>query len=239
MVTPRDRTPVLGIVPADPDQLTLGGLDAPAQSAPSQADTGADEEVDTALAVREPPVCGEWSYDTEEISEARANATFVPTPALSQPAISVRIDGKDLRRGEPLTPIVPPPIAPRPAPRAPTPATPLPALEELKSIHEAHPGDEQTALALSGALSKRGNIEGALGVLQRAIDAGGDGITLRCARSTILSTRLRYDEAETELRRALKSKAVARSGATPWTPSPSSCGTTPSRARDTSISARR
>jgi Flp pilus assembly protein TadD len=206
MVTPRDRTPVLGIAPADPDQLTLGGLDAPASAPPPQAEGGVSEEGDAAVPVREPPVCGEWSFDTEEMSESRAHAVIVPTPALAQPAISVRIDGKDLRRGESIVPVVPPRAPPRPAPRAPAPATPLPALEELKSIHEAHPGDEQTALALSGALSKRGNIEGALGVLQRAIEAGGDGITLRCAKATILSTRLRYDDAEQELRRALKSK---------------------------------
>ena len=87
-----------------------------------------------------------------------------------------------------------------------TPPTPLPALDELKSIHDAHPGDEQTALVLSHALARRGNIEGALGVLQRAIDSGGDGVILRCARATILSGRLRYDDAERELKRAQKVK---------------------------------
>jgi Flp pilus assembly protein TadD len=90
------------------------------------------------------------------------------------------------------------------APRALTPPTPLPAFDELKSIHEAHPGDAGSAIALATALDKRGNIEGALTVLLRAIDAGADAVTLRCARATILSGRLRYDDAEAELKRAAK-----------------------------------
>ena len=41
-------------------------------------------------------------------------------------------------------------------------------------------------------------------MLLRAIDAGADGVVLRCARATILSNRLRYDDAEAELKRAAK-----------------------------------
>jgi tetratricopeptide (TPR) repeat protein len=85
-----------------------------------------------------------------------------------------------------------------------TPPTPLPALDELRSIHEAQPGDARTAISLAQALDKRGNIERALSVLQRAIDAGADAVLLRCARATILSGRLRYDDAEAELKKASK-----------------------------------
>jgi Flp pilus assembly protein TadD len=209
MVTPRDRTPVSGIVPTDPDQLLLGGLDAALHPPAAPLREPADgEDAEAIVIVREPPVCGEWSFDTDELPEARANATFVPTPAISQAPIATRVDGREAPRRavEPAPALVPPPVAPPRAPRMPTPATPLPALDELKSIHDAHPGDEQTALALSNALAKRGNIEGALGVLLRAIDSGGDVVMLRCARANILSTRLRYDDAEQELKRALKSK---------------------------------
>ena len=55
------------------------------------------------------------------------------------------------------------------------------------------------AIALATALDQRGNIEGALSVLLRSIEAGADGIALRCARATILAGRLRFDDAEAEL----------------------------------------
>jgi len=97
-----------------------------------------------------------------------------------------------------------PPMTPRLVPKVSATPTPLPALDELKSQHEAHPGDARAAIALAAALDKRGNIAAALGVLQRAIDAGADAVPLRCARATILSGRLRYDDAESELKRATK-----------------------------------
>lgn len=207
MVTPRDRTPIVGLPPEDPDQLTLGGLDpAASASSPVHGTSSAEPADDGQIAVREPPVCGEWSFGLDETPEARASATFVPTPAFSQKPIPApkpdpRRNNDAQATGTPLAPQQPRPLA-----RALTASTPLPALDELKSIHDAHPGDEQTALALSGALAKRGNIEGALGVLQRAIDAGADTVTLRCARATILSGRLRYEDAERELKRAQKAK---------------------------------
>jgi Flp pilus assembly protein TadD len=206
MVTPPDRAPIDGIAPPDPDQLTLGGLDAlvSALATPIRDTAPANEaEGEDAVAVREPPVCGEWSFDPDCVSGSRAGATFIPTPPTSLAAIAA--PRMEVRRAPDAQAQSPPPT-PRPASRHLTPATPLPALDELKSIHDAHPGDEQTAIALSNALAKRGNIEGALGVLQRAIDAGADTVILRCARATILSGRLRYDDAERELKRAHKAK---------------------------------
>lgn len=209
MSTPRDRTPpVPGIAVPDPDQLTLGDLDpgvaAPVQ-APQSVATDDEQDADT---YREPPVCGEWSFDQDDLSDNRAGATIVPTPPMGQFRIPApRTVPHAPASGAPATaPLAPVPLAVRPLNRSMTPPTPLPALDELKSIHDAHPGDEQTALSLSNALARRGNIEGALGVLQRAIDSGGDGVMLRCARATILSGRLRYDDAERELKRALKLK---------------------------------
>ena len=213
MVTPRDRTPIVGLPVPDPDQLTLGGLDpsGAAQTAVRDVPPAAQTDEGQAL-VREPPVCGEWSFDLDETPESRAGATFVPTPSFAQSAIpaprpAVRTRDAAAAPAVPSAPGVRAPLPlPRPLARSLTPPTPLPALDELKSIHDAHPGDEQTAMALSNALAKRGNIEGALGVLQRAIDAGADTVTLRCARATILSGRLRYEDAERELKRAQKAK---------------------------------
>ncbi len=98
-------------------------------------------------------------------------------------------------------------MTPRIGTRVPATPTPLPALDELRSQHEAHPGDAKTAIALSAAFDKRGNIAAALGALQRAIDAGADAVPLRCARAAILSGRLRYDDAEAELKKAAKVNA--------------------------------
>jgi Flp pilus assembly protein TadD len=208
MVTPRDRTPIFGIPAQDPDQLTLGELDPAGTPAASPRDAAAPEATEEGeVAVREPPVCGEWSFDTDELPESRAGATFVPTPSIAQVAIPApRLEPRRPAGDAAPGAVTPPPLVRRPLARSLTPPTPLPALDELKSIHDAHPGDEQTALALSNALAKRGNIEGALGVLQRGIDAGADTVTLRCAKATILSGRLRYEDAERELKRAEKAK---------------------------------
>lgn len=218
MAGPRERTPYSGIpVPnPDPNQLTLGELDVPMAVAPP-LDTGPTEDTNGAVAIREPPVCGEWSFDPEESPEARAvvgmfaSAAPVagPPSTPSERPAARKAPGTSPNEGRThALPALPPlpPAPPRPAPRSVTPPTPLPALDELKSIHDAHPADEQTALSLSAALAKRGNIEGALGVLERAIGAGADGVTLRCARASILSGRLRYDDAERELLRAQKLK---------------------------------
>ena len=163
-------------------------------------------DVDALPAIREPPVCGEWSYDaTDEAAQrigslAGLSAGFLPA--------------QEAARRDAVTPPPRrvPPAAPARALRTPaftrsvTPPTPLPALAELRSIHEAQPGSVKTAIELASALDKRGNIEGALSALQRAIDAGADPVPLRCARAKILSGRLRYDDAEAELRRAAKLK---------------------------------
>jgi Flp pilus assembly protein TadD len=233
MPPPRERTPLSGAIVPDPYQLTLGGLDAASAPPSREAAPAAPDDHEAGVIVREPPVCGEWSFDPDESPEARA--AQLATPPVAHPVIPPPPPGRPSAAGVPAVgvsdatargaggvaasgargaptsgaggaPIVAPPPAPRPAARALTPPTPLPALDELKSIHDAHPGDEQTALALSSALAKRGNIEGALGVLERAIEAGADVVTLRCARAAILSGRLRYDEAERELRKAQKSK---------------------------------
>ena len=88
MVTPRDRTPIVGLPVPDPDQLTLGGLDpaGAVQTAVRElAPTARPDDGQTPA--REPPVCGEWSFDLDETPESRAGAMFVPTPTFAQVAI--------------------------------------------------------------------------------------------------------------------------------------------------------
>jgi tetratricopeptide (TPR) repeat protein len=200
-----ERTPLPGMPANDPEQLPLGEFEGAVLlplAGPGRAETG---DPDTPVAVREPPVCGEWSYDATDEADSRAGALLGASPPTLPPAAAA---------AAPTTPqrLVPPPAPPVRMLRTPlfnrslTPPTPLPALAELKSIHEAHPGSAKTAIDLAHALDKRGNIEGALSALQRAIDAGADGVVLRCARARLLSGRLRYDDAEMELRRAAKLK---------------------------------
>ena len=239
-------TPRLGMASADPEQLPLGWPDH-ATNGPESA--RGDGDGDGTIALREPPVCGEWSFDTADDSEIRGMAKMVDVKSSDGEAPVVMTAASSVPRAVGRTVVPPlPPIAPRipsprpaPAPAVPpapmrppspapvfaaatstpmpspirstanprlmTPPTPLPAFAELKSIHEAHPGDASSAIALATALDKRGNIEGALTVLLRAIDAGADGVVLRCARATILTGRLRYDDAEAELKRAEKVRA--------------------------------
>ncbi len=220
-------TPPAGMRSVDINQLPLDVFDGtqlpPLVELPVSGD---GSEGDQAIALREPPVCGEWSFDTSDDANTRTAAKLIESapvsvvrtatpdrtavPAVPRapgipgiPGIPVREPVRDyVQRVTPRT--VAPPLRTPAAPRSMTPPTPLPALAELKSMHDATPGDARTAISLATALDKRGNIEGALSVLGRAIEAGADGVPLRCARATILSGRLRYDDAEAELKRAAK-----------------------------------
>ena len=242
-----ERTPHQGIPATDPEQLALGEFEG-AALVPLGAGSEEAGAEDGGPTFREPPVCGEWSYDATDEADSRASAMLgtpplaqlistpqAPVTIVSRPAASVpTVAGEappapaaSLRSAVPsavpsggLSAGAP---AGTPAPRGPatgaspvrvtrtplfsrslTPPTPLPALTELRSIHDAHPGSAKTAIDLANALDKRGNIEGALNALQRSIDAGADVVALRCARARLLSGRLRYDDAEAELRHAAK-----------------------------------
>ena len=189
-----DRTTPSGAAANDPEQLPLGAFEG-VPMLPARVEREAAES-NAPPVPREPPVCGEWSYDLSDEDDARAGALLAAPVVAAAPPVS-------LPPSPSLRQLRTPPIAQRFV----APPTPLPALDELRSIHEAHPGDAKTAIALATAFDKRGNIERALTVLQRAIDAGADGVVLRCARAKILSGRLRYDDAEAELRRAAKLRA--------------------------------
>jgi Flp pilus assembly protein TadD len=210
-------TPPAGLRSVDENQLPLGGFDGAPLLPLADSERAEGSEGEQAVVVREPPVCGEWSFDISDDADGRTPAKLI-APAPSQapwPPVPSRASVTPAAREPAREPVreyaprispraVAPPLRSPAAVRSLTPPTPLPALAELKSIHDANPGDARTAIQLATALDKRGNIEGALSVLGRAIEAGADGVPLRCARATILSGRLRYDDAEAELKRAAK-----------------------------------
>ena len=158
-----ERTPPLGIPTNDPEQLPLGMFEGtPLVPERPRSDGGDEADADAAVAVREPPVCGEWSFDANDDADARGGAMFVDSGAkaaaqTSGPLVKPRENTLNAARRSTAAPEgrAAAPSAPSPSMRALrtpamqrsiTPPTPLPALEELKSIHEAHPGDVRTAV---------------------------------------------------------------------------------------------
>src|SRR5579871_3876625 len=66
-----DRTPPLGIPTNDPEQLPLGVFEGVPMLPVGEKAGEEGESGETAIAVREPPVCGEWSFDLSDDAEAR------------------------------------------------------------------------------------------------------------------------------------------------------------------------
>ena len=78
------------------------------------------------------------------------------------------------------------------------------ALTMLRSLIARESSNGRARAALAGLLEKRGDVEGALGELGRALDSTPDDVTILCARAAMLASRARYDQAEVDLRRAAK-----------------------------------
>lgn len=185
----------------DPAQLSFGMLEG--ASFLTMESYGSDDAI-VLTTVREPPVCGEWSYDDSELEDPRF--------------VAGRIDGED----RPTTVAVPvEPIrvaidagAPRPAPEAPTepivptvapPVTP----ESLRRAHEGAPGDTAAALVWASHLERRGDARDALAVLETAEAAGAERALILCAKASVLGALQRYAEAEWLLRDAAGLRAPA------------------------------
>jgi Flp pilus assembly protein TadD len=180
------------------------------------------EGVETSV-YREPPVCGEWSYDDAELEDARF--------------VARRIDGVALPTTkatpvQPITVISPPrtvaarPAAPPPPPNhksavsneprvtlAPRLSTDVganrslrPTIEALRLAFEQTPSDTVRALAYAGALERSGDPAAALRVLDTAWDASADPFAITCARASALGAQLKYDDAAKMLKKAAKLK---------------------------------
>jgi Flp pilus assembly protein TadD len=160
------------------------------------------------VATREPPVCGEWSYDDSELEEPRFTAR--------------RIDGVSApeMKATPIHPIravVAPKtlsMAARAAAAHPTepvritaehPTRSLrPTVEALRLAFDHSPSDTPRAVAYASALERTGDAAAALAVLERAESAGGDAFALACARASALGATLKYDDAAASLKAAAK-----------------------------------
>jgi tetratricopeptide (TPR) repeat protein len=193
----------------DPYQLPLGvfGAEPAAQDAPN-----AGEEL-VSVPLREPPVCGEWSYDDSELEETRFVARRID--GVSAPVskatpihpIRVVVDPKAMaaRAASQESSPAKPPMAARPA------AEPLrgtrPTLEALRLAFEQTPGDTARALAFIAAQERSNDAAGALKSIDKAEAAGADAFAMTCARASALGAMLKYDDAAKAIKAAQKLKA--------------------------------
>ena len=246
---PRDPLRPTPAVPGfDPAQLSFGDVAAvPQLRVDRQQGDGSGHGPDemSSIAYREPPVCGESSYDNLDDAGPSWSVRIVQE-AESHPPASRGQAGKPAAPAAQATQAAParpmsqpvsrpmqrpthrPPPPPRPAPMDPPPARPIPprpspmpaamiapmrptpvaipslSMEPLKRATEMSPRDADAAIMYAYALDKHGNAAAALVVLDECLANGGDEVRLICARAFLLGSRLKYELAEQELKRAAK-----------------------------------
>lgn len=243
----------------DPAQLSFGDVAAvPQLRVERQGEESHGADGLPVVTFREPPVCGESSYDEldgagpgwsvrimQEAESAptapRASSappirpTGNPAASVTRPAASWTVAAIRPPTSRPATgsseaprpattraPSMRPAMAPHaesPAPRPsmpetmiapsrPTPvALPSASLDPLRRATELSPRDVDSVIAYAQALDKHGNAAGALSALDECLASGGDELRLICARAFLLGSRLKYDLAEAELKRAAKLRA--------------------------------
>ena len=76
------------------------------------------------------------------------------------------------------------------------------ASTQLRALIAREPRNAPARAALAELLEKRGDLDGALGELARALEIAPDDVGILCARATLFTARGRYDQAELDLRRA-------------------------------------
>ncbi|MEO8337050.1 MAG: tetratricopeptide repeat protein [bacterium] len=74
----------------------------------------------------------------------------------------------------------------------------------VRALIAREPGNARARAVLAGMLEKKGDAEGALGELGRALESAPDDVAILVARATLLASRARYDLAEVDLRRAAR-----------------------------------
>jgi len=188
----------------DPYQLPLGVFGAEPPSA--DPDLPAEELVSVPL--REPPVCGEWSYDDSELEETRFVARRIdgvsaPTSKATpiQP-IRVVVDPKAMAARA---------AAQQPAPNAVRPVSEpnrsaRPTIEALRLAFEQTPSDTARALAYIAAQERSNDAANALKTIEKAEAAGADAFAMTCARASALGAMLKYDDAAKAIKAAHKLK---------------------------------
>jgi tetratricopeptide (TPR) repeat protein len=198
----------------DPEQLPLGMFEG-IPLVPLET-YGPDDEM-VIIPVREPPVCGEWSYDDSELEEPRFVARRIdgvaaPTSkATPIHPIRAQIDPRPTARQQPAGggaaasgAVTPGAESSRPRPEAAPSRALRPTIEALRIAFEQTPGDTARAVAYASALEKKGDATVALTALDAAEAAGADLFALTCARASALGVKLRYDDAEKMIKLAAK-----------------------------------
>jgi Flp pilus assembly protein TadD len=201
----------------DPEQLPLGVHEGAPLIAPDELGAG-DEMI--VVPHREPPVCGEWSYDDSELEEPRFAArridgVAVPTSkATPIHPIRVTVDprvaaaraaARERESAASITASATAAARPRTSDPGTGPSRAMrPTIEALRLAFERTPGDTARALAYAAALEKKGDADAALKVIDGSEAAGGEEFALTCARASALGARLRWDDADTMLKKAAK-----------------------------------
>lgn len=196
---------------------------------------GPDDEI-VIIPVREPPVCGEWSYDDSELEEPRFVASRIDGVAAptskATPIHPIRAIASP--RGAAGGPTATPPAALRAAEQAmaraaahTVPHDPVtggvarartgakasptralrPTIAALRLAFEQGPADTARALAYIAALEKKGDADLALAAIETAQAAGADAFQLLCAKASVLGAKLRYADAEKALKQAAKMRS--------------------------------
>lgn len=216
----------------DPAQLSFGDIAAVPQlrvERHGEESQGADGL--PVVTFREPPVCGESSYDDLDNAGPGWSVRVAPDAEAAPPGPRVFPPSPPRPPGHsavaPARPAVVRTVAPvRPSPAAsdsarassmpdtmtapmrPTPvALPSASLEPLRRATEQSPRDVDATIAYAQALDKHGNAAGALETLDECLANGGDELRLICARAFLLGSRLKYELAEAELKRAARLRA--------------------------------
>ena len=188
----------------DPQQLPLGMHEGDPLVPVEALALGGELAI---VPLREPPVCGEWSYDDSELEQTRF--------------VALRIDGvlAPTSKATPVMPIRvlvdPRAIAARQRPALSVaehaPARPdgasrrqRPTVDALRLAFEQSPGDSTRALTYVAALERSGDSTTALKVLDKAKDAGVDLFAIECARASALGVLLKYDDAAKAIKAAAK-----------------------------------
>lgn len=179
------------------------------------------------VGTREPPVCGEWSYDDSELEEPKFTARRIdgvsapemkatpihPIRAVVDPrAIAARAAAASTAAAS--TAAARTTVAGTTHPAEPVRVTAehpnrslRPTVEALRLAFDQSPSDTPRAVAYASALERTGDAVAALAALERAEAAGADAFALACARASALGAMLKYDDAAAALKAAAKLRA--------------------------------
>jgi protein O-GlcNAc transferase len=83
------------------------------------------------------------------------------------------------------------------------------AITTLRALIAREPRHARARAFLAELLEKRGDSEGALAELARAVDVAPDDVVVLCQRALLLTTKGRYDLAEADLREAVRVDATS------------------------------